>query len=218
MRGPTLAAFVLITTAGAAGLNAQPPSHGTPAQPFGLRLGLPAATLREQYGARFMGSEWTGMMELDNLPAAGRFPHLNVLVSPVRGLCTIIAFSADIATGDSGEEARAEFAAVRDSLDGIYGGSDLEDFITPNSYYQGREYWMAGVRSYDRVYRASWVARTDNFPSSANFPREFLDVSLAIKASGSRAARLVLMYRSAANQECIDEMNAVVPDSAGVAP
>jgi hypothetical protein len=218
MRGLALAAFVFITTAGAARLNAQPASHGTPAQPFGLRLGLPAATLREQYGARFMGSEWTGMMEMDNLPAAGRFSHLNLLVSPVSGLCTILAFSTDIATEDSGEEARAEFAAVRDSLNGIYGGSDMKDFITPSSIYQGREYWMAAIRHYDRVYRATWVARTDNFPSSANFPPEFLDVSLSIRGSGDRAAQLVLIYRSAANHECIDEMNAVVPNSPVAAP
>lgn len=218
MRGPILTAVALIATACAAGLNAQPPSHGTPAQPFGLRLGLTGAELREQYGARFMGSEWTGMMEMHNLPAAGRFPQIHVLVSPVRGLCTIIAYSTHIATEDEGEEARAAFAVVRDSLNGIYGGSDLYDFINPNSLFQGRAYWMNSVRHYDRGYRATWVARTDNFPSSADFPREFMDVVLSLKAPDHGVAQLVLTYRSAANGQCIDEMNAIVPDPVGVAP
>lgn len=199
MRLARFSVVALLAALGASRLHAQ----STPTQPFGLRMGTPLATVRE-LGATPPMNRFNGWFLLQKVPSpSGPFRSFQLFVSPVSGLCSIVAISPNIESDPAGTEVRRLYSAVRDSLDAVYGKSSLLESIVRNPLYTGADEWMLSIYHRERTYRAIWNM------SSERFPAELSQVSLSLEyGSSESAAQLVLSVTRPDQRGCHAEVMA----------
>ncbi len=205
MRLSPLSVVALLALSGVTPLAAQ---QSSPTQPFGLRLGTPLETIRDQWGATQYARSFNGWFKLARVPSpAAPFDLFQVFVSPVSGLCTVIGVSSAIESGQGGAEARRAFSAVRDSLDAVYGKSSLLQSVVSTPLYTAPDQWMLSLYYRERTYLAVWNA------GSGRFPPELSQISLNMEAASESAARLALTFYRARSRACKDEVTAAVLSS-----
>jgi hypothetical protein len=200
MRLVHFSVVALLAVLGASRLHAQ----STPTRPFGLGMGTPLATVRGELGGTQPMSSFNGWFLLQKVPSpSGPFRSFQLFVSPVSGLCSVVAISPNIESDPAGTEVRRAYSAVRDSLDTVYGKSSLLESVVRNPLYTGADEWMLSIHYRERTYRAIWNM------SSGRFPSELSQVSLSLEHGSSEStAQLVLSVTRPDQRGCHQEVMA----------
>ncbi len=166
------------------------------AGPFGLDMGTPLAELNKQMTLKL---EKSGFYSTPSVPKAHPdFDDYRLIVTPVHGLCKIVAFSKSISTSIYGTELVSKFSELESALTTKYGNSKRYDFLRQGSIWNEPRDWMMGLRKKERTLASFWTSENRELPDNVH------TIKLEAFAIGTDKAMLNLGYEFKNSNSCID--------------
>ena len=139
------------------------------AGPFGLRMGMTAAELRQLADVKAVEPDQRPIvLQTERLPKHhDAFEGYLLIVSEQVGLCKIVGLGETIAVKPEGKELRSAFRDMEDAIGKKYGRHLTRDELEPGSKLDGGKEWMASLHGKERHLAAFWDAEersslTDN--------------------------------------------------------
>jgi hypothetical protein len=161
------------------------------AQTFGLRMGMTLNEVRNVCG-RIAAMPYLNNHYLIEPPRRSPlFSRYYVYIHPSYGLYRIEAFGNKIYTDGKGQEVRAAFYELVDTISITYGKYSLDDYIDPNSALKSEDDWMISLISGDRLLYAEWEKE-----KGANLPDDISQITVSVLSSSNFDGFLTIQYYS----------------------
>lgn len=126
--------------------------------PFGLRMGMTAAEVRELPGVSQRDPDYRPLVfEVEQVPKPhDAFEGYLLIVSEKVGLCKIVGLGETIGVKPEGKELQTAFREMEEAIGKKYGRHLTRDDLDPSSRLRGRDQWMAALHGKDRRLTAFW--------------------------------------------------------------
>ncbi len=130
------------------------------AGPFGLRMGMTAAELRQVLDVKAPEPDQRPLvLQTERLPRHhDAFEGYLLIVSDKVGLCKIVGLGETIAVKPEGKELRAAFEDLEEAIGKKYGRHLTRDEIGPGSSFTDKKQWMQSLHAKERQLAAFWDA------------------------------------------------------------
>lgn len=166
------------------------------AGPFGLGMGTPLAELNKQIKLK---PEKPALYSTPSVPKEHPdFDDYRLVVTPVHGLCKIIAWSKVISTSVYGTELVSKFSDLENALTTKYGNPKRYDFLREGSIWNERRDWMMGLRKKERTLTSYWTNEDRELPDNVQA------IELEAMAISTEQAMIKLGYEFKNSDQCVD--------------
>ncbi len=166
------------------------------AGPFGLDMGTPLSELNKQMKLK---PEKPALYSTPSVPKTHPdFDDYRLVVTPVHGLCKIIAWSKVISTSVYGTELVSKFSDVERALTTKYGNPKRYDFLRSGSMWNEQRDWMMGLHKKERTLASYWTNEGRELPDSIQA------IELDAIAIGGGEAMVKLSYEFKNSDQCVD--------------
>ena len=174
--------------------------------PFGFQMGMTTAQLAKIGTLKPVEGMPKGVYSMTTAPAPrSDFETYDVLVSPITGLCKIMAIGADVQSGGGGMELRSAFNGLHEALDSKYGKASNDfDNLQDGSIWNDDNDFMMGLAVRDRHLMSFWGGQEGNMKT----PNHVANVELEARASSAHRGWVVLSYEFENATPCIQQMQA----------
>ena len=166
---------------------------------FGLELGDATTSIRNKgVILKNDGGYW---YRTNKLPKGNpNFNRYDLLITPVTGLCKIVAYTENISTNSFGSELKSKFDFFATALEEKYGDSKKYDFLSSGSIWSNENDWMMGLLKKERYLVNFWTKEQgSNLPSHINI------LSVKAKALRNDEGYIVVVYEFSNTNECFKE-------------
>lgn len=128
--------------------------------PFGLRMGMTAAELRQVVDAKATEPEQRPLvLQTERLPKNhDAFEGYLLIVSDKVGLCKIVGLGETIAVKPEGKELRSAFEDLEQAIERKYGKHLTRNELNRGSKLEDKKQWMQALHGKERSLAAFWDA------------------------------------------------------------
>jgi hypothetical protein len=128
--------------------------------PFGLRMGMSAAELRQVADLKISEPDQRPLvLQTDRLPKHhDAFEGYLLIVSEKVGLCKIVGLGETISVKPEGKELRSAFEDLEQAIERKYGKHLTRDELEANSKLNDKKQWMQSLHGKERSLAAFWDA------------------------------------------------------------
>jgi len=128
--------------------------------PFGLRMGMTAAEIRQVVDVKPMEPEQRPLvLQTKRLPRHhDAFEGYLLIVSEKVGLCKIVGLGETIAVKPEGKELRSAFENLEEAIERKYGKHLTRDELEAGSKLTDKKQWMQSLHGKERYLAAFWDA------------------------------------------------------------
>lgn len=194
--------FVLLTVSFVA---TAPIGAQTAAHPLGVTFGMPLPALRRLIPLDTNGrggNPYTYFSKTAPSPN-GAFDLYAYIVTPKRGLCTVIASTPPERSDNDGESARAGFERLRAALEAKYGPGDVKDELQDGSIWSEPQDWTNALYHKERTLLVAWRSPETH----SRFP-DLDGLVLATSSADPGYIHYDLMYVGPDHEGCDAEVSA----------
>jgi hypothetical protein len=134
--------------------------NNAPNGPFGLRMGMSPAELRQVVELKETQPEQRPLVfQVERLPRHhDAFEGYLLIVSEKAGLCKIVGLGETIIAKPDGKELRSAFEDLEGAIGKKYGKHLTRDELDPNSKLRDKQQWMQSLHGKERSLAAFWDA------------------------------------------------------------
>ncbi len=170
--------------------------------PFGLRMGMTAAELRQLVDAKAVEPEQRPLvLQTDRLPKHhDAFEGYLLIVSEKVGLCKIVGLGETIAVKPEGKELRSSFHDLEEAIEKKYGRHLTRDELEPGSKLSDKKQWMQSLHGKERHLAAFWDAE-----ERSSLSDDITEVVLDARALSENEGYLRLHYAFSNWGRCEEE-------------
>jgi hypothetical protein len=130
------------------------------------------------------------------------FESYEVLVSPSRGLCKIIAIGKNVISNSFGEQLIREFRSLEEPLSNKYGKPDRQfNFLNSGSIWSESNDWMMGLLKEERTLTTYWKLNSN--------PDKLQSISINARALSGSKGWINLAYEFDNSDKCTDDSRGV---------
>ena len=144
----------------------------------------------------------------DKLPKGNsKLDNYSLLITPVSGLCRIVARATSIKTNAFGDQLISKFEFFETALNKKYGVGEKYDYVKAGSIWNDEKYWMMGLYQKERSLTSIWSKEKDNLPTHLNY------IVLDTHASTADEGVVSLNYEFTNTDKCYEEQDAADTDN-----
>lgn len=169
------------------------------AGPFGLEMGMSVNEVRKL--APLTANADRSIYTMHDVPVPNAsFTMYKLFITPLFGLCKILAVTPVIRSNAEGADLRAAFDRVEKDLRAQYGAGKRIDTFKAGSAWEAPRQWMVGLAEEQQALNAYWYRAED-----ALLPDSLRAIKLEANALGEDRGYLALGYEFTNFGSCLAE-------------